>query len=233
MSPSASGFSVILIASYFSILATILTASYGHYGQHAARIRLNHKCRIWLPQFPHTVSVWFHSSKESLDHIVQNWPGSNLDGQVRFWPNMSGLEASWCVIIIGPSSGRMQSACCQFPRFICVLPQMAWIMILCKISLDLICFWLTRWLCQVLAMRMKPCRYKLICKNHWARFWLMLLSWSGFGANTIQHAYYTRLVTRNVSVTRMLNEWMASVMCHVMLTVLLLTHITHYNNLHL
>ena len=30
------------------------------------------------------------SSREGQDHIVQNRPGSDLDGLVRFWPNASG-----------------------------------------------------------------------------------------------------------------------------------------------
>ena len=41
-------------------------------------------------------------SKEGMDHIAQNRPGSGLDGLVRVWPNASGLEASWCAGIIGP-----------------------------------------------------------------------------------------------------------------------------------
>ena len=32
---------------------------------------------------------------------MQNRPGSDLDGLVRFWPNASGLEAGWCAGIIG------------------------------------------------------------------------------------------------------------------------------------
>ena len=42
-------------------------------------------------------------SKEDMDHIVQNWPGSDLDGLVRIWTNISGLEASWCAEITWPS----------------------------------------------------------------------------------------------------------------------------------
>ena len=45
--------------------------------------------------FPHL--IWFLSSKEGPDDIVQNQPGSDLDYLVRFWPNSSGLEASRCV----------------------------------------------------------------------------------------------------------------------------------------
>ena len=51
--------------------------------------------------FPHL--FLFRFSKEDMDHIVQNWPGSNLDGLVRVWPNTSGLEASWGAGIIRPS----------------------------------------------------------------------------------------------------------------------------------
>ena len=50
------------------------------------------------PNFPHQIR--FHSSKEGMHHIVQNQPGSDLDGLVRFWPNAPGLEASQCAIII-------------------------------------------------------------------------------------------------------------------------------------
>ena len=43
-----------------------------------------------------THPVWFSSSKEGMDHTVQNQPGSNLDGLVRFWPKAPCPEASWC-----------------------------------------------------------------------------------------------------------------------------------------
>ena len=56
-------------------------------------------------------------SKESLDYSVQNWPGFDLDGLARFWPNASDPEASQCVRITGTSSGRMQLAHYQFPTF--------------------------------------------------------------------------------------------------------------------
>ena len=36
----------------------------------------------------------FRFSKEGMNHIVQNRPGSDLDGLVRVWPNAYGLEAS-------------------------------------------------------------------------------------------------------------------------------------------
>ena len=44
-------------------------------------------------------SVFF---KEGTDHTVQNRPGSDLDGLVRVWLNVSGLEASRCAGIIWP-----------------------------------------------------------------------------------------------------------------------------------
>jgi len=48
---------------------------------------------------PHPIQ--FRFSKEGMDHIVRNRPGSNLDGLVSVWPNASGLEASRCAIILG------------------------------------------------------------------------------------------------------------------------------------
>ena len=57
--------------------------------------------------------IWFCFSKEGLDHVVQNQPGSNLDGLVRFWPNTSGPEASQCARIVRP--GFWQSATSRFP----------------------------------------------------------------------------------------------------------------------
>ena len=37
-----------------------------------------------------------------MDHTVQNWPRSDLNGLVRVWPKASVLEASPCAGIIGP-----------------------------------------------------------------------------------------------------------------------------------
>ena len=68
--------------------------------------------------------IQFHSCKEGLDRLAQNQPGSNLDGLAKLWPYRSGLEACWCARIIGPTSGRTQLTCYQFPTFRlgCVLP---------------------------------------------------------------------------------------------------------------
>ena len=62
-------------------------------------------CQIWLPA---TVAVRFcfcfvFVFKEGMDHTEQNRPGSDVDGLARVWPNTSGLEASRCAGIIGPS----------------------------------------------------------------------------------------------------------------------------------
>ena len=52
-------------------------------------------------------------SKEGRDHIVQNRSGSDLGNLVRVWPNVSGLEASWCAGIIRP--GLWQDATGPLP----------------------------------------------------------------------------------------------------------------------
>ena len=117
----------------------MLTVSYGHYGQCAARIRPDYIC--WL-QLPTSDS----SSKEGLDRTEQNRPRDDLNGMVRFWPNASGPEASQCVRMIWSSCRRMELAHnqFQFPTFklSCIPPQTARIT-LCKTSLDLIWLWLT------------------------------------------------------------------------------------------
>ena len=50
----------------------------------------------------------FRFSTDVPDNIVQNQPGSDLvlDVYVRFWPNLSGPEASRCERIIRPASGQ-------------------------------------------------------------------------------------------------------------------------------
>ena len=61
--------------------------------------------------FPHPIRS--RSYKEGPDHIVQNRPGSDLHGLVRFWPNASGPEASRKARIIGP--GFWQNATGPLP----------------------------------------------------------------------------------------------------------------------
>ena len=69
--------------------AVWLRASYGHYGQRAAE---SGRIVYVGSDFPRPFQ--FRFSKEGMDHIVYNRPGSDLDGLVRVWPNASGLEAS-------------------------------------------------------------------------------------------------------------------------------------------
>ena len=61
--------------------------------------------------FPHPFQLRF--SKEGIDRIVQNRPGSDLDGLVRVWPNASSLVASRYAGIIGP--GFWQNATSPLP----------------------------------------------------------------------------------------------------------------------
>ena len=73
-------------------------------------------CYTWLHlilpvvryQFPH-FQTRLHST-DSLDHIVQNQPGSDLvlAACVRFWPDRAGLEASQCARIIRLASGQSE-----------------------------------------------------------------------------------------------------------------------------
>ena len=102
----------------------LVMASNGHYSQHVPRIKPDH---ILYAGSDFLHPVWFCFSKEGPDHIVQNWPGSNLDGLVWVWQNTSGLAASWCARIIGPGSGRTELARYQFPTFRLgyILPQTA------------------------------------------------------------------------------------------------------------
>ena len=84
----------------------MVTASYGHYDQHSDRIVLDR-----ISAGSHFLHLFrFRSSKEGPDQIVQNRPGSDLDGLDRFWPNASGLEGVRCARIIWTGSGKTQPA---------------------------------------------------------------------------------------------------------------------------
>ena len=82
------------------------------YGQRAARIGSDRICLIRLP-----VSDSVRFSKEGMDLIVQNRPGSDLDGLVRVWPNTSGLEANRCAGIIWPGFRQNATGPLQVSRF--------------------------------------------------------------------------------------------------------------------
>ena len=129
--------------------------SYGHYSQCAAIISLDH---IYArSDFPHPFQFCF--CKEGMDHAVQNWPGSNLDGLVRVRPNASGLEASRCTGIIGP--GFWQDTTIPLP----LSPFQTWF---CSSSDNIVQnqpksnLVLAKWI----RSRSKP-----MCKNHPACFW--------------------------------------------------------------
>ena len=100
------------------------------YGQHAARIGLGGiYARSDSPRL-----IQFCFSKEGMDHIAQNRPGSDMDGLVRVWPNTSGLEAGWCAGIIWPGFWQWQDATGPLPvsyRLGSGIPQTSQI-ILCK-----------------------------------------------------------------------------------------------------
>ena len=63
---------------------------------------------FWLQPVMQPDSAWFQLPASifpwiiGMDHIMQNWPRSDLDGLVRVLPNTSGPEASWCAGIIWP-----------------------------------------------------------------------------------------------------------------------------------
>ena len=127
----------------------------------------------------------FRFSKEGVDHIVQNRPGSDLDGLVTVWPNTSGVQESF-----GPVSSRTQPARYQFPTFRLgsVLPQTSHREYCAKparIRFSSGC------LCQLLAKRIRS-GSKPVCRNHPARFRPMFPSRSGPDASRIQHAYWDR-----------------------------------------
>ena len=79
-------------------------------------------------------------SKKAQIITAQNQPGSDLDDVARFWPDVSGLEASRCARIIGPGSGRLNWPTVSFP-----LLESAWRVqiILCETSLYPSGFWQT------------------------------------------------------------------------------------------
>ena len=87
-------------------------ASYGHYGQHAARIGPD----IMLDPTSH---IQFGSvlPKKAWITLCKTDPDPIWMAPVRFWPNATGPEASQCTRITGPGSGRPQLAHYQIPTF--------------------------------------------------------------------------------------------------------------------
>ena len=102
----------------------MVTASYGHYGQRAARIgpdsilcRIRPPASFSAPFFPK--KAWTTLYKTDPDPIWMAWSGF---GQTRLVWKQAGVQES-----SGPVSGRTQPARCQFPTFRLdsVLPQTA------------------------------------------------------------------------------------------------------------
>ena len=123
-------------------------------------------------------------SKEGMGHIVQNRPGSDLDGLVKVWPNASGLEASRCAGIIWPcfwqdATGPLPVSYFQTRfRSSTALPENT---VQNQPGSDF-----------VMSDCVKRIRSgsKPVCKNHASRFWPMLPSRSGPDANRIRHVYW-------------------------------------------
>ena len=160
----------------------MVTASYGRYGQRATRIGPDRICRIRPPS---SFSVPVLQRRHG--HTVQNRPGSDLNGLVRFWPNTSGLEASRCAGIIGP--GFWQDATGPLPvsHFWTQFrssPDVPDNIIQKHPGSGLVLAD-----CQVLAKRIQS-GSKPVCNNHPARLWPMLPSRSGPDANRIRHVYW-------------------------------------------
>ena len=164
----------------------LVTASYGIYSWCVATDGLD--CIYIYIYMPDPISrIWFGSIfPKAWIILCKNQPGSNLDGLVRFWPSTSGLEASWCARITGPSSGTTQLACYQVSTFRlgCVLSQMAQI-ILCKTSSKLTyAGWLSGFgqtvdLMLADCVRFWPNGSGLEASQCAGLFWSMFPSWSG------------------------------------------------------
>ena len=125
--------------------------------------------------------------KEGMDHIVQNRPGSDLDGLVRVWPKTSGLEALWCARIIGP--GFRQDATGPLPvshfqtRFRSSTDVLDNI-VQNQPTADLVLADCARFLATRIRSGSKP-----VCNTHPTRLWPMLHSRSGPDATRIRHVY--------------------------------------------
>ena len=155
----------------------MVTASYGRYGQRAARIGPDCICRIRLPA---TVSVPFfkrrHGSYGSKPtRIRSEWPGQGL--AKRIWSGSKPVCRNYLARFL---AGHNRPAT-SFP--LSVLPLSPRIK-LCKTSpgsdlvlADSVRFWQKR-----IRSGSKP-----MCKDHPARFWSMLPSRSGPDASRIRH----------------------------------------------
>ena len=160
----------------------LVTASYGHYGQRAARIGPYCICLIRIPTsdsvpfFPQTITILCTTDPGP---IWMAWSGFDQTHQI---PKQADVRES-----SGPVSGRTHKPATSFPLS------------------DSVAFFHRRpgsycakpgrirfgsgWLCQVLAKRIRSGSNSM-CKNHPARIWPMLPCRSGPDANRIRHVYW-------------------------------------------
>ena len=141
-------------------------------------------------------SGWIILARSNLP-FFQRRPGSRFCCAKPVWVAWSGLGQMHLVRkeagVQGSSSavsGRIRSACYQFPTFSlgCILLQRVQI-ILCKTRPVPIWFWLTTSGFDQTDLVKK----QLVCKNHQAHFWPVLLSRSGSAANWIQYVCWAGL----------------------------------------
>ena len=138
---------------------------------------------------PHPLQYRF--SKEGMDHIAQNRPGSDLDGLVRVWPNTSGLEASRCAGIIWPCFWQEATGPLPISHFQTRFRSSTDIPDNTAQKPARIRFSSGRF-CHVLAKGLRS-GSKPMCKNHPARFRPVLPSRTGPAANRIRHVYWVAI----------------------------------------
>ena len=162
-----------------------MTASYGHYGQRAARIGPDRVCLVRLPAS--VSNLYFQRRHGSYctvtkpTRIRSGWPCQGLakwiwfrsksvcrNHRAWFWGERNRPATSFSISGSVASIHRRPGWYCEKPARI-------------RFS--------SGWLCQVLAKRIwfgsKP-----VCKNHPARFRPKLPSRSGSDANPIRHVYW-------------------------------------------
>ena len=159
---------------------------YGHYGQRAARIGLDHGAGS---NFPHLIQFHFFQIKHGLYHakltlIWSGWPGQGLAKGI--WSGSKPVcRNHWAQFLAErnqPTTSFPLSGLVAFfhrwPGSYCA--KLAWIQ------------FSSGWLCQFLVKR-NWSGSKLVCKNHLARLWPMLLCQSKSDVNQIWHFYWVNI----------------------------------------
>ena len=119
---------------------------------------------------------------------MQNRPGSDLDGLVRFFPNASSPEASRCARTIGPSFWQNATGPLPVSHFqtrLCSATNSLDRIVQNQAGSDLVLADRVRFLAEQIRSGSQP-----VCNNHPARFWPLLPSQSGPDANQIQQVYW-------------------------------------------